>query len=41
MYGEYFYLFKKAEMMTLRGGSGFISFISYLVCGYGRDLFTV
>jgi uncharacterized protein YjbI with pentapeptide repeats len=39
MYGEYFYLFKKAEMMTLRGGSRFISFISYLVCGYGERPF--
>jgi uncharacterized protein YjbI with pentapeptide repeats len=34
--GEYFYLFKKTELLTLTGTSKIISWLSYLLCGYGE-----
>lgn len=39
LYGEYFYLYKKTEMQTLRGFSRLLSVISYLICGYGERPF--
>lgn len=37
--GEYFYLFKKTELVTLHGFSRLGSIISYLICGYGERPF--
>ncbi len=39
LYGEYFFLYKKAEMRTLAGRQKLQSVISFIVCGYGERPF--
>jgi uncharacterized protein YjbI with pentapeptide repeats len=40
--GEYFYLFKKTEALSLKGFEKFKSLIGFIVCGYGeRPLFSL
>lgn len=39
LYGEYFFLYKKVEMQTLKGMSKVQSFLSFIVCGYGERPF--
>jgi len=39
LYGEYFYLYKKTEMLTHKGLSRMMSFVSFVICGYGERPF--
>ncbi len=39
LYGEYFYLYKKTEMKTLKGLSKIMSGVSFIICGYGERPF--
>lgn len=39
LYGEYFYLYKKTEMHTLKGMSRLLSVVSFVICGYGERPF--